>query len=481
MGCVWDFTVQNQSKRLIYHPCKRRKFVQKMDYLSVFKGTIRVIFMSYCPSMIRSVMALVVAKFGGTSVATPERVKSVAERLVKRKRNGDKVVAVVSAMGKTTDDLIALANQVNTNPPAREMDTLLSTGEMVSMAMMAMAISALGEEAISLSGRQVGLVTDATHGKAKIKEIHADRIKEALEQDRIVIVAGFQGIDMNGDITTLGRGGSDTTAVAIAAGINADVCEIYTDVDGVYSADPRVAPRAQKLDTISYEEMLEMAAAGAGVLHKRCVEFARKYNVTVHCRSSFNDVPGTLVKEMDSNMEKAIVSGVAHDSSEAKFTIRDLPDSEGMAATVFGALADANINCDMIIQNISEDGHADISFTSPKGDLDRTKEVLEKVVAETGAAEVVVAEDIAKVSIVGAGMKASPGVAAKMFRTLADAGINLNLISTSDIRTSVVVAGDKGPEAVRVLHTAFGLDGADEFEDDVLSEEEKVAKANKGR
>lgn len=426
-------------------------------------------------------MSLVVAKFGGTSVATPERVKAVAQRLVNRKRSGDQVVAVVSAMGKTTDDLIALANQVNSNPPAREMDTLLSTGEMVSMSVVAMAIAALGEEAISLSGRQVGLVTDDAHGKAKIHEIRAGRIKEALEEGRIVIVAGFQGIDANGDITTLGRGGSDTTAVAIAAGIGADTCEIYTDVDGVYSADPRVAPRAQKLDVVSYDEMLEMAAAGAGVLHKRCVEFARKYGVTIHCRSSFTDTPGTLVKEIDPTMEKAIVSGVAHDSSEAKFTIRDLPDTQGVAATVFGALADANINLDMIIQNVSEDGHADISFTSPKAGIAQTKEVLERVVAQTGARELVVAEDIAKVSIIGAGMKASPGVAAKMFRTLADAGINITMITTSDIRTSVVIPGDKGPEAVRALHTAFGLDGSDVFEETQLSAEELAAKLTKGR
>lgn len=426
-------------------------------------------------------MSLVVAKFGGTSVATPERVRGVAKRLVERKRSGDKVVAVVSAMGKTTDDLIALANQVNENPPAREMDTLLSTGELVSMAMMAMAINALGEEAISLSGRQVGLVTNDVHGKAKIREIHAERITEALEEDKIVIVAGFQGIDVNGDVTTLGRGGSDTTAVAIAAGIKADVCEIYTDVDGVYSADPRVAPKAQKIDVISYEEMLEMAAAGAGVLHKRCVEFARKYGVTIHCRSSFNQEPGTLVKEFDSNMEKALVTGVAHDSSEAKYTIRDVPDTQGVAATVFGALADANISVDMIIQNISEDGHADISFTSPKADIERTKEVLHEIVEVTGAAEYIVAEDIAKVSIVGAGMKASPGVAAKMFRTLADAGINLSLITTSDIRTSVVISGEQGPEAVRVLHNAFGLDGDDVFEETQLSAEELAAKMAKGR
>lgn len=426
-------------------------------------------------------MSLIVAKFGGTSVATAERVKNVAARLVQRKRCGDQVVAVVSAMGKTTDDLLSMAMQVNPNPPAREMDTLLSTGEMVSMAMLAMAVSALGEKAISMSGRQVGIVTDGRHGKASIREIHAERITEALRQDHIVIVAGFQGIDAAGDITTLGRGGSDTTAVAIAAGIGADVCEIYTDVDGVYTADPRVAPLAQKLDVVSYEEMLEMAAAGAGVLHKRCVEFARNFNVTIHCRSAFNNEQGTLVKKMTKNMEKAIVSGVAHDKSEAKFTIRDVPDKQGIAAHVFGAMADAKVGVDMIIQNISRNGHTDISFTSPKADLDRAKEVIQKVTEELDAQEFVISHDIAKVSIVGAGMKESPGVAAKMFRTLADAGINISMISTSDIRTSVVIPAESGPKAVRCLHTAFGLDGDAVFEETQLSAEELAAKAQKGR
>lgn len=426
-------------------------------------------------------MSIIVQKFGGTSVATPERIMSVAQRIVNRKRGGDKVVAVVSAMGKTTDDLVRLAAQVNDNPPAREMDRLLSTGEMVSMSMVAMAVNALGEEAISLSGRQVGLVTDNRHGKASITAIKADRIIEALAHDQVVIVAGFQGIDMNGDITTLGRGGSDTTAVAIAAGINADVCEIYTDVDGVYTADPRVVPRAQKIDEISYEEMLEMAAAGSGVLHKRCVEFARNFHVTIHCRSSFNDEPGTLVKEMDMSMEKALVSGVAHDKSEAKITIRDVPDTAGVAAKVFGAMADAGLGVDMIIQNISENGHTDISFTTPKADIERAKEVVGAVVAELGAREFNVAEDIAKVSIVGAGMKVNSGVAAKMFRTLADNSINISMISTSDIRTSVVVKGEQAEDAVRALHTAFGLDGDSVFEETQLSAEELAAKAQKGR
>lgn len=426
-------------------------------------------------------MSTVVAKFGGTSVATPERVINVARRIVERKRAGNRVVAVVSAMGKTTDDLIKLANSITDAPSPREMDTLLSTGEMVSMSLLAMAVESLGEKAISLSGRQIGLITDNVHGKASIREIHATRIKGALADDNIVIVAGFQGIDAAGDITTLGRGGSDTTAVAIAAGIKADVCEIYTDVDGVYTADPRIVPRAQKIDEISYEEMLEMAAGGAGVLHKRCVEFARNFGVVIHCRSSFNDEPGTLVKEMDPNMEKAIVSGVTHDLSEAKFTIRDVPDTAGVAATVFGAMADANLAVDMIIQNLSEQGYTDISFTSPKADAARTEEVMRKIVKDLGARELIVADNIAKVSIIGAGMKVNSGVAAKMFRTLADGDINISMISTSDIRTSVVIPADEAERAVRLLHTAFGLDGTKVFQETQLSAEELAAKANKGR
>ena len=426
-------------------------------------------------------MSTVVAKFGGTSVATPERVINVARRIVERKRAGNRVVAVVSAMGKTTDDLIKLANSITDAPSPREMDTLLSTGEMVSMSLLAMAVESLGEKAISLSGRQIGLITDNVHGKASIREIHATRIKGALADDNIVIVAGFQGIDAAGDITTLGRGGSDTTAVAIAAGIKADVCEIYTDVDGVYTADPRIVPRAQKIDEISYEEMLEMAAGGAGLLHKRCVEFARNFGVVIHCRSSFNDEPGTLVKEMDPNMEKAIVSGVTHDLSEAKFTIRDVPDTAGVAATVFGAMADANLAVDMIIQNLSEQGYTDISFTSPKADAARTEEVMRKIVEDLGARELIVADNIAKVSIIGAGMKVNSGVAAKMFRTLADGDINISMISTSDIRTSVVIPADEAERAVRLLHTAFGLDGTKVFQETQLSAEELAAKANKGR
>lgn len=426
-------------------------------------------------------MSTIVAKFGGTSVATPERIMRVAERIVACKRAGNKVVAVVSAMGKSTDDLIALASSVAPNPNAREMDTLLSTGEMVSMSLVAMAVDSLGENAISLNGRQVGLITDNVHGRASIREIHATRIKAALAEDNIVIVAGFQGIDSAGDITTLGRGGSDTTAVAIAAGLNADICEIYTDVDGVFSADPRIVPKARKIDCISYEEMLEMAAGGAGVLHKRCVEFARNFNVVIHCRSSFTNEPGTIVKEFDPSMEKAIVSGVAHDLSEAKFTIRDVPDTKGVAAKVFGAMADANLGVDMIIQNLSENGHTDISFTSPKADIERAKEVVTKAVEELGARELIVADNIAKVSIIGAGMKVNSGVAAQMFRTLADGGINISMISTSDIRTCVVIPAEQAEQAVRLLHTAFGLDGDQVFEETQLSAEELAAKAKKGR
>ncbi len=426
-------------------------------------------------------MSLVVAKFGGTSVATPERIMNVAKRVVARKRAGDQIVVVVSAMGKSTDDLIKLAAQVSDNPPAREMDTLLSTGEMVSMSMLAMAVNALGEQAISLNGRQIGLVTDDVHGKASIREIHAGRITDALEEGNIVIVAGFQGIDAAGDITTLGRGGSDTTAVAIAAGIQADVCEIYTDVEGVYSADPRVVPHARKIDTISYEEMLEMAASGAGVLHKRSVEFARNFNVIVNCRSSFSDNPGTIVKEKDIDMEKAIVSGVAHDLSEAKLTLRDVPDTTGVAATVFGAMADEGLAVDMIIQNVSENGHTDISFTTPISDLPRAREVMQQLVRDLGARELIVADQVAKISIVGAGMKVNSGVAALMFRTLADEGINITMISTSDIRTSVVIPADRAEDAVRHLHTAFGLDASETFEETQLSAAEIAAKAEKGR
>ena len=406
-------------------------------------------------------MAVIVQKYGGSSVGTPERIRAVAEKIVAAKEAGNSLIAVVSAMGDVTDELVSLAAQINPEPPEREMDMLLATGEQVSIALLAMAIHALGHEAISFTGPQVGIVTDHGHTKAKIIEVRADRVREALDGGLIVIVAGFQGMTADGHITTLGRGGSDTTAVAVAAGIGADVCEIYTDVDGVYTADPRVVPDARKIDIISYEEMLELAASGAGVLNLRSVEFARNHGVVIHCRSSFTGVPGTIVKEADASMEQAIISGVTHDTSEAKVTIRDVPDRPGVAATVFTRMADANVNVDMIIQNVSEAGMTDISFTTPKADLVRARRAADAVVAELGAREWLVDESIAKVSLVGAGMKTHPGVAAQMFRTLSDAGVNIDLIATSTIRITCVVEAHQVERAVRALHESFGLSDAD--------------------
>jgi aspartate kinase len=406
-------------------------------------------------------MLTIVQKYGGTSVGTPERIRAVASRIVATRESGSSVVAVVSAMGDVTDELVALAAAVDPEPPEREMDMLLATGEQVSIALLAMAIHALGHEAISFTGPQVGIVTDHGHTKAKIIEVRADRVREALDAGRVVIVAGFQGMTTDGSITTLGRGGSDTTAVAVAAGIAADVCEIYTDVDGVYTADPRVVASARKIDNISYEEMLELASSGAGVLNLRSVEFARNHGVVIHCRSSFTDAPGTLVKEADPTMEQAIISGVAFDTSEAKVTIRDVPDRPGVAATMFTRMADANVNVDMIIQNVSEAGSTDISFTVPKTDLVRARRTAESVVVELEAREFTVDESIAKVSLVGAGMKTHPGVAAQMFRALSEAGVNIDLISTSTIRITCVVDGHNVHDAVRALHDSFGLENAE--------------------
>lgn len=426
-------------------------------------------------------MALVVCKFGGTSVATPERVINVAKRLIAKRAAGDKVVAVVSAMGKTTDDLLRLANAVTDNPPAREMDMLLSTGEQVSMAVLAMAIDALGYQSVSLTGGQVGIVTDAVHRKAKIREIKPGRIVKELAEGKIVIVAGFQGVTRTGDITTLGRGGSDTTAVAVAAGLHADKCEIYSDVDGIYTTDPRVCPRAKKLDVISYEEMLELAASGAGVLQMRAVEFARHFNVIIECRSAFTDEPGTIVKEVNDKMESAIISGIAFDNSEAKVTIRDVPDRVGIAAKVFGTIAEACCSVDMIVQNISEDHYTDLTFTTPIQDLPRLEPVLDDLIVTLGAREYLIDESIVKVSVVGAGMKNNPGIAAKMFQVLADNKVNISLITTSSIRISVVIDGEKTKQAVQQLHTAFGLDSDKVFEETQLSGEELAAKMQKGR
>ncbi|WP_165172206.1 MULTISPECIES: aspartate kinase [unclassified Adlercreutzia] len=425
-------------------------------------------------------MSLIVAKFGGTSVASPERIKNVAKRLVGMRQQGHKVVAVVSAMGKTTDELMGLASAVTSNPPARELDRLLSTGEQVSMTLLAMAIGELGYKAMSFTGRQAGIETDGIHNKAKIVKVHNERILAALDDGAIPVVAGFQGIDANGDITTLGRGGSDTTAVAVAWGINADVCEIYSDVDGVYTTDPRVAPRARKLDQISYDDMLELSSAGSGVLQSRAVEFARKWNVVIHSRSAFSDAEGTYIKE-DPDMEEAVITGIAHDTSEVKVTIRRVPDNTGVAAKVFSALAANMVNTDMIIQNISLDGYTDISFTCPGADLKRAKETLDCIIGEIGATEYVVDEDIAKVSLVGTGMKSSPGVAARAFTTMGENQINILAISTSPIRLSMVVEASEATRAVQVLHTAFELDSDSVFEETQLSAEEIAAKMKKGR
>jgi len=402
-------------------------------------------------------MAIVVAKFGGTSVGSTDRIRSVAARLIARREAGDQVVAVVSAMGDVTDELVTLAGQLTDCPPEREMDMLLATGEQVTIALLAMAIHAQGHEAISFTGPQVGIVTDEGHTKARIREVRAERVRDALDAGLIVIVAGFQGVTPGGQITTLGRGGSDTTAVAVAAGVGADVCEIYTDVEGVFTADPRVVSEARKIDVISYEEMLEMAATGARVLQLRSVEFARNHGVTIHVRSSFSDVPGTIVKEVDESMEQVIISGVTHDTTEAKVTIRDVPDRPGVAADVFSTLAGENVNVDMIIQNVSEAGTTDISFTVPNEDLVRARRATERIATELGARTWLVDESIAKVSLVGAGMKTHPGVAAQMFSALAEAGVNLDMISTSSIRISCVISRDQAEQAVRALHESFGL------------------------
>ena len=400
----------------------------------------------------------IVMKFGGTSVADPERLKAVAARIVAAREAGTRVVAVLSAMGKTTDELIDLAHQVSPVPEPRELDMLISVGERISVALAAMAINDLGHEAISLTGSQAGIVTDTVHGKAKIVDIRCQRIHEALDLDKIVLVAGFQGVSTGKEITTLGRGGSDTTAVALAVALGAEACEIYTDVDGVYTADPRIVAEARKLNAVTYEEMLEMSASGAKVMALRSVEFARNYGVTLHVRSSFGDAEGTWIGEEDERMlEKAIISGVTHDTTEAKVTIIGVPDRPGIAARVFRPLADAGVNIDMIVQNVSEHGHATISFTMPKTDLPVAEPILDETVRAVGGQAVLKDPDIAKVSLIGAGMKSHPGVAADMFDALAEAGINLEIISTSSIRVSCVVRASEVERAVQAIHDRFGL------------------------
>ncbi|HWT94761.1 MAG TPA: aspartate kinase [Solirubrobacteraceae bacterium] len=405
----------------------------------------------------------VVMKFGGTSVADAERLKRAAQRIVEKREQGLNVVAVLSARGKETDRLIADAQEISPDPDPREMDMLLSTGERVSCALCAMAINDLGHRAISLTGSQAGIVTDTSHTKARILDVRADRINDALDQGSIVLVAGFQGVSTAKDVTTLGRGGSDTTAVALAAAVGAEVCEIYTDVDGVFTADPRIVPEARKLSMVTFEEMLEMAASGAGVLQLRSVEYARNHGVRIHCRSSFHDKPGTVVVGDDATVEQPLITAVTHSSGEARLTLIGVPDTPGIAGRIFTTLADANVNVDMIIQNepVGEGAQAEVSFTVPKDDLRTAQAALQPLVAEAGIADVVADESMGKVSIVGAGMKSHPGVAAKVFSTLGEEGINIDMISTSPIKISCVVNGDQLKQAVRVLHSAFELQGPD--------------------
>ena len=402
-------------------------------------------------------MELVVQKYGGTSVAGPERIRRVAERVVATAATGASVCVVVSAMGKTTDELIDLAQEVSSRPHPREMDMLLTAGERISMALLAMAIVDLGRDAVSFTGSQAGIVTDTRHGKAKIVELRADRVREALEAGRIAIVAGFQGVSRDRDVTTLGRGGSDTTAVALAAALGASVCEIYTDVDGVFTADPRLVPGARKLAAVSYEEMLELAGAGAGVLALRSVEYARNHGVRIHVRSSFAQAEGTWIVKEEDVLEQAIVSGIASDTGDAKVTMLGVPDRPGIAGRMFRPLADAGIHIDMIVQNVSSAGQTDISFTLPKADLANAEPVLDGLAREVEASGFAVDPDIGKVTVVGAGMRSHPGVAAAMFESLADAGINIEIISTSPIRISCVVRGGELERAVQVLHERFRL------------------------
>ena len=409
-------------------------------------------------------MSLIVQKFGGSSVADAASIKRVAARIARTKEAGHDVVVTVSAMGDTTDDLIDLANQVSRSPASREMDMLLTTGERISMSLLAMAIGDLGFDARSFTGSQAGMMTDAQHGRARIVDVTPTRVREALDQGAIAIVAGFQGFNHDSkDITTLGRGGSDTTAVALAAALNAEVCEIYTDVDGVFSADPRVVKKARKLNRVSYEEMLELAAAGAKVINIRAVEFARRHGVTLHVRSSFTEESGTWVSDTSEgeNVEEPIIAGVAGDTSEAKITVVGVPDIPGKAAGIFTIVAGAGANIDMIVQNVSvaDSGRTDISFTLPKEDGQKAVAALEAARATSGFDSLMYDDQIGRLSVVGAGMRTNAGVSAQLFTALSDAGINIEMISTSEIRISVIMRADTLPGAVKAVHTAFGLDG----------------------
>jgi aspartate kinase len=401
---------------------------------------------------------LIVQKYGGTSVGSLERIRAVAERVAETKRRGNNVVVIVSAMSGETDKLVSLANHLSLNPDGREMDLLLSSGERISAALTAIAVNELGLRSMSFTGRQVGIITDAAHTEAKIERITGEAVKRALNRGITPVIAGFQGVTETSEVTTLGRGGSDLTAVAVAAALGADLCEIYTDVDGVYTTDPNIVPEARKLDKISYEEMLELASLGAKVLQTRSVEFAKKYEVPVMVRSSFNSNPGTLVVKEDREMEKVVVSGVAYDKNQAKITVIGVPDRPGVAAQLFNTIAGKNIVVDMIVQNISSDGKAtDISFTVPKSDSKKAMKITGEIAARLGAKDVKLRDDIAKVSVVGVGMRTHSGVAAKMFETLAKHNINIIMISTSEIKVSCIIDSKYTELAVRVLHTAFGL------------------------
>jgi len=419
-------------------------------------------------------VGLVVQKYGGSSVSDAGRIRTVAERIVSTRAAGHEVCVVVSAMGDSTDELLDLAQQVSEVPPARELDMLLTAGERISMALLAMAIAGLGHEARSFTGSQAGVITDSAHGKARIIDVTPGRIRGALDAGAVAIVAGFQGVSQDTkDVTTLGRGGSDTTAVALAAALGAEVCEIYTDVDGVFTADPRVVPSARRLAAITYDEMLEMAASGAKVLHLRCVEYAKRYDLPIHVRSSFSQRPGTLVartwaeavqaNEGIVSMEQPIISGVAHDRSEAKITLVGVPDVVGAAARIFGTVAHAGVNIDMIVQNVSAvgTGRTDISFTLPQADAPTAVRALQGIAAESGIEAVRYEEEIGKVSLVGAGMRTHPGVSARFFSALADAGVNIEMISTSEIRISVVVHAADVDRAIGAVHTAFDLDATE--------------------
>ena len=412
-------------------------------------------------------MALVVQKYGGSSVGSAERIKRVAERIVATRKAGNDVVVAVSAMGDSTDELLDLARQVSPVPPARELDMLLTSGERISMSLLAMAIHALGAEARSYTGSQAGVITTSVHGKARIIDVTPSRIADALADGAIAIVAGFQGVSQDSkEITTLGRGGTDTTAVALAAALKADVCEIYTDVDGVFTADPRIVPNAKRLETITYEEMLEMAACGAKVLMLRCVEYARRYSVPVHVRSSFSNKPGTIVSGSveDHPVEQAMITGVAHDRSEAKVTVTAVPDHPGVAAKIFRVVAQAEIDIDMVVQNISRaaDGRTDITFTLPKDDGPRAVEALNKSRDDIGFEQVLYDDHVGKVSLVGAGMRSHPGVTATFCEALAQSGVNIEIINTSEIRISVLIRDAQLDDAVRAIHDAFELGGDEE-------------------